>query len=301
MWSRAAGRCSFRQVQARKQLIESGVRPERIEKRLHFQLRHLRGALLQTFGQHCEGSIAVSEACVLDGDGVGILVAPPGIGKQFPQAGKCFLSPSGNGVEIEPLTNQQVIELINSKMPTHLIVKTIESARSIKFDTSPAALIALKRAGAEDSLIEVVLDVARARGGGAKVSPTLTAPEQSEVLRNSKDPEFILRNFRTMYVVASAAQFFNAAQMKAELGKNKDFPALGVSIVEERALADTILEVSYTFAWDYPFVLKHQNTSVVLLSGKGEGAFSGPAGAASVADRLIKRLKPYRVPSPKAK
>mgnify|MGYP001767622384 CR=1 FL=1 len=102
-----------------------------------------------------------------------------------------------------------------------------------------------------------------------------------------------------MYVIATAAQFFKADQLKAELGKHKEFPALGISIVEERALADAILEVSYTFAWDYPFVLKHQNTSVVLVSGKGQGAFSGPAGAISVANQLVKLLKPYRSSPPK--
>jgi len=53
--------------------------------------------------------------------------------------------------------------------------------------------------------------------------------------------------------------------------------------------------VNYTFAWDYPFALKHQNTSVVLLSGKGSGPFSGPAGATSVASELVKALQPYRV------
>ena len=56
-----------------------------------------------------------------------------------------------------------------------------------------------------------------------------------------------------------------------------------------------MLTVNYTFAWDYPFVLKHQNTSVVLLSGKGVGPFSGPAGANSVAGELAKALKPYRL------
>ena len=55
--------------------------------------------------------------------------------------------------------------------------------------------------------------------------------------------------------------------------------------------------LSYTFAWDYPFTVKHQNTSVVLLTGKGVGPFSGPAGAASVATELVKALKPYRLPT----
>ena len=59
-------------------------------------------------------------------------------------------------------------------------------------------------------------------------------------------------------------------------------------------LADTVLVVGYTFAWDYPFQLRHQNTTTVLVSGKGLGPFSGVAGAASVAEELTKALRPYR-------
>jgi hypothetical protein len=43
--------------------------------------------------------------------------------------------------------------------------------------------------------------------------------------------------------------------------------------VDDRKVADTVLDVGYTFAWDFPFELKHQNTTIVLLSGKGVGRF----------------------------
>jgi hypothetical protein len=55
-----------------------------------------------------------------------------------------------------------------------------------------------------------------------------------------------------------------------------------------------VLDVGYTFAWDYPFELKHQNTTLVLASGKGIGLFSGVVGATSVADEFVKIVKPYR-------
>jgi hypothetical protein len=200
----------------------------------------------------------------------------------------------------EALTNERVLQLLDAQMSTRVIIKTIESAKIIRFDTSPAALIALKKAGANDELIELFLEVARARGGGSSISPTLRAPEKSEVLRDSRNPSETLRNLKTMFVNASNAQFFGSPQMKAALGDYAGFRALGISIVEDRAVADAVLEVNYTFAWDYPFVLKHQNTSVVLLSGKGSGAFSGPAGASSVAREFVRLLKPYRLaPAPK--
>jgi hypothetical protein len=120
------------------------------------------------------------------------------------------------------------------------------------------------------------------------------APDQSELLRNSKDRDFILRNFRTMYVDARDAQYFGADQMKAALGRNKEFAPLNVRIVDDPRVADVVLKVSYTFAWDYPFELRHQNTTIVLLAGKGEGPFSGPLGAADVAREFVNVTKPWR-------
>ena len=124
---------------------------------------------------------------------------------------------------------------------------------------------------------------------------TPEAPEQSDLLSASKDRDFILRNFKTMYVDAQRAQYFKADQLKAALGRNKDFQKLNIRIVDDRKVADTVLDVGYTFAWDFPFELKHQNTTIVLLSGKGVGPFSGVAGAASVASEFVKIAKPYRI------
>jgi len=120
------------------------------------------------------------------------------------------------------------------------------------------------------------------------------APDQSVLLKNSKDHDFILRNFHTMYVDATAAQYFGSDQMKAALGKNEDFQKLNIHIVEDARVADTVLNVSYTFAWDYPFALRHQNTTMVLVSGKGEGPFSGPLGAADVARQFVNAVKQWR-------
>ena len=126
-----------------------------------------------------------------------------------------------------------------------------------------------------------------------KAEPRSEDLAKSEILK-SKDPDFILRNFRTMYVDAREASFFGAEQMKAALGSNTEFVAMRITLVDDPNLADVVLKVSYTFAWDYPFSLRHQNTSITLLTGKGSGPFSGPAGATSVAKQLTKLLKPYR-------
>jgi hypothetical protein len=195
------------------------------------------------------------------------------------------------------LTNDDVIKMVRAQLATGIIVTTIESS-SARFDVSPAGLIALKDAGVADSLVQAMQEKMRKAAQGASTdSSTRTAPEKSELLADAKDPVIVLRNFKTMLIDASKAVYFGTAQMKAALGQNKGFAPLNVSIVDDHAVADVVLNVSYTFAWDYPFTVKHQNTSVVLLTGKGTGPFSGPAGAASVATELVKALKPYRVPT----
>jgi hypothetical protein len=145
-------------------------------------------------------------------------------------------------------------------------------------------------------LIVAVVMIAFAGPAKAQRDPIATPenPEQSERLKNSHDRDYILRNFRTMYVNARDAEYFGSNLMKAELGRNPVFQSLNIRIVDDPRLADVVLAVSYTFAWDYPFELRHQNTTTVLLAGKGEGPFSGPLGAANVARELVKLLKPYR-------
>jgi hypothetical protein len=120
------------------------------------------------------------------------------------------------------------------------------------------------------------------------------ASDPSVLLKNSKDHDYILRNFHTMYVDARDAQYFGSDQMKAALGNNEDFAKLNIHIVEDARVADTVLTVGYTFAWDYPFALRHQNTTMILVSGKGEGPFSGPLGAADVARQFVNAVKVWR-------
>jgi hypothetical protein len=120
------------------------------------------------------------------------------------------------------------------------------------------------------------------------------APDQSEALKNSKDPDLILRNFKTMYIDAHDAQFFGSDLMKSALHGSDGFDALNIHIVDDPSVADAVLIVSYSFAWDYPFELRHQNTTTVLVAGQGEGPFSGPLGAASVAGEFVNLVKKYR-------
>jgi len=186
----------------------------------------------------------------------------------------------------EPITNDDIVKMAQAQLSISIIVTNMKSADSVKFDLSPEGLIALTDAGVDDRVIEAMV---------------------------SKEPEYILRNFKTMMVDASRAKFFGHDELKGALGDNKDFQPLNITIVDNPAVADVVLEVSYTFPWDYPFSLKHLNTSIVVLYGNGSGPFSGPPspeqlssrnlflglqGAKSLARELVKLLRPYRVAPP---
>jgi hypothetical protein len=185
------------------------------------------------------------------------------------------------------------MKMVQARLAPAIVVNSIALAPSVKFDLSPGGLVVLKSVGASDAVIQAMINKERE----SDWKPNPDAPEKSQRLATS-NPDSILRNFKTMAVNASQASFFGTTEMKAALGVDKDFQSLGIVLVEDPRFADVILEVAYTFAWDYPFALRHQNSSVVLVSGKGTGPFSAPLGAKSVAEQLAKSLKAHRAASP---
>jgi hypothetical protein len=181
---------------------------------------------------------------------------------------------------------------LNFAIPVESVLGLADAPMALSFGSGSQLELRVAQPNVNPPVASVPAEQARVTNPRVPESPSEDLAK-SELVR-SKDKNFILSNFRTMCVDARDAKFFGADQMKAALGRNADFVALNIMIVDDRSQADVILEVGYTFAWDYPFSLKHQNTSIVLVSGKGSGPFSGPAGAASVARELAKLLKPYR-------
>ena len=180
---------------------------------------------------------------------------------------------------------------LNFAIPVESVLGLADAAPAKSFASGSA--LALPRATSSPAVTASVSQPSAA--------PIPAAAGQSDPVANSTDREFILRNFKTMSIDASKANFFGEEQMKAALARNPGFAPLNIRIVDDLGAADAVLVISYTFAWDYPFELKHTNTSTMLLAGKGSGAFSGPAGAASVAKQFVNAVKPWRESSTKAK
>jgi hypothetical protein len=186
-----------------------------------------------------------------------------------------------------------------------LIVKSLSAAQNVNFAVPIESILGLadkpvSKSFENGSALNPPSDIVAAAPRVTRIqqetsNAALDAPEKSDVLKSSKDRDTILRTFKTMFVKADRATYFGSDQLKAALNRNKDFKLLNIRIVDDPKLADVILDVGYTFAWDYPFELRHQNTTTVILAGKGSGPFSGPAGAASVAAEFVKLAKPHRV------
>jgi hypothetical protein len=156
--------------------------------------------------------------------------------------------------------NDDVLRMVQAKLSPAIVISTISSAPSVNFDLSPSGVIVLKNSGVQEAVIQAMIT----REKEMLRSPNPDAPERSERLSSSRDADFILRNFKTLWVNATQAKFFGSTEMKAALAEDKDFQTLGVVLVDDPKVADVVLDVAYTFAWDYPFTLKHQNSTMVL-------------------------------------
>src|SRR5687768_2516813 len=69
----------------------------------------------------------------------------------------------------QPLTNADVVQLVQAKLASRLIVQAITSAPSVTFSLGPSDLIALKTKGVPDDVISAMLE----RG---KTAPSTAVP-----------------------------------------------------------------------------------------------------------------------------
>src|ERR1700676_4706181 len=75
------------------------------------------------------------------------------------------------------------------------------------------------------SFVAIQCALAAAQRQGEPVA-TPEAPERSDKLKTANDRDTILRTFKTMYVDATDAQFFDSEHMKASLLRNGVFANL---------------------------------------------------------------------------
>lgn len=121
----------------------------------------------------------------------------------------------------------------------------------------------------------------------------LTPAGPGSVVIRETDPAKLLVNSKTLYITSSS-NVFKSVQLLNELKKRHEFADWNLSFVDEREVADLILEVEHVpLTWEFPFSIRHQRTGVVIAAGKIY-AWGGGDGAMLMASRVTERLTKLR-------
>jgi S1-C subfamily serine protease len=123
-------------------------------------------------------------------------------------------------------------------------------------------------------------------------SPLQAAGPGSVVVRES-DPGKLLVGSRTLYVT-SYSNLFKPVQLVNELRKKQEFANWNLSFVDEREVADMILEIEHVpLTWEFNFSIRHQRTGIIVTTGKVY-IWGGGDGAPLMAARIVERLTQLR-------
>jgi hypothetical protein len=123
-------------------------------------------------------------------------------------------------------------------------------------------------------------------------SPLAPAGPGSAVVRET-DPTKLLLASKTLYVTSNS-NLFKPVQLLNELRKRQEFADWHLSFVDEREVADLILEIEHVpLTWEFPFSIKHQRTGIVISTGKVY-VWGGGDGAQLMASRVVERLTKLR-------
>jgi S1-C subfamily serine protease len=107
------------------------------------------------------------------------------------------------------------------------------------------------------------------------------------------DPGKLFIASRTIYI-DSYSNVFKSVQLLNELKKKREFADWKLSFVDEREVADLILDIEHVaLTWEFPFSIRHQRTGIVIASGKIY-AWGGGDGAMLMATRIVERLTKLR-------
>jgi hypothetical protein len=121
--------------------------------------------------------------------------------------------------------------------------------------------------------------------------------QQPSVAAANADPKQILKNAKTVYV-HSKTMFITVEAMDRALTQQKEWPGLGLTIVQDASLADLLIEVSRVkFTNVHSFVLSDRKTSIVLNSGN-EIALNGDIASRSLAKDIVAILSAARLTAP---
>jgi hypothetical protein len=124
-------------------------------------------------------------------------------------------------------------------------------------------------------------------------------PESSAAISDA-DPKQMVKNARTIFI-RSKTSFLTVDTLDRALTLQKQWPALGLTIVQDNRVADLLIEIDRPlFTYVHTFVITDKKTSIVLDSGKVT-AFDGTIASGGLAKHIVKFFAAARLPAAKAK
>ncbi len=130
-------------------------------------------------------------------------------------------------------------------------------------------------------------------GQGPEIQPINPGGAELSNPIETRDPMHLLRDFRTIYII-SRTVWLKLDLMQQALQRQPALRAWGVALVADPKVADvrlTVDRVLFTWTWTYEMV--HQNTGIVLASGK-LNATAGGSAADHIAQVLVQRIAESR-------
>jgi hypothetical protein len=171
------------------------------------------------------------------------------------------------------ITNQDVIKLLDAKMPEDVILQAIVNGQN-KFDTSPAALIKLREKGASPLILKAILNPAEFASKPSTVAGKTAAnkpaanessnPEEVAMLINGSESnmQYIIPQMRTAsraFGLGGVATYASLNNSAAQKRINSSLPEFIVS-VPKNAQAPNYLTLA-------SFVVRDNGNREVLIGG----------------------------------
>jgi len=166
----------------------------------------------------------------------------------------------------EMLTNAKIIEMAKAGLSPDVIVYKIKSSVD-RFDISSDALIELKKAGVDDSVVAAIVEISRSATSGttaAKVGNTTHTPA-TNLARDS------LLTARTIAIKKSSLNPSRQA-LEKELLKRADFQSFNLTIEQYKDAADLYIDIGHVplsiFTHRYVYRIFDRRTGSVLAAGE---------------------------------
>ena len=123
------------------------------------------------------------------------------------------------------------------------------------------------------------------------------SPQSSAAIADAK-PQEIVRNAKTIFI-HSKTSFLTVDTVDRALEREKQWPELGLTIVQDPRVADLLIEIDRPlFTYVHTFVVVDKRTSIVLDSGKIT-AFDGTIASGGIAKDLVKFFAALKIPEGK--